>query len=106
MTKEELLKITLATAVVAVGDSKLTIKELTTSDREQYEMTVVKSTSKNLKALLIVKSVITDDGNRMFGDDEINTVSQMPSSLTEALFNQILILNGMADGSLEDAEGK
>jgi len=106
MKKENLLNIELGTAVVDTSAGEVKMKELTTSDRETYELSLQRGTAKNLKATLISKSVITDEGSRMFGDDEIAKISQMPSSVSEKIFNAILVLNGMAENSEEEAVKK
>ena len=108
LNKTELLRIALKTEEVKLDQGSLKIQEFTTSDREAFEIFAMKMNTgkvKNLKAKLIVISVVEDRGSRMFGDDEIGTVSQLPSTITEKLFNAILKLNGMGAASFSEAEG-
>jgi len=106
--KEDLFKIQLKTKVVDLGAGSISIKEFTTSAREQFEMLAVKmqkGSAKNMKAKLIAMSCINDNGTRYFGDDEIDKISELPSNITEILFNEILEINGMGVDAIGDAEG-
>ena len=108
LKKDDLLGLGLAEKIVELPTGEVKIKEFTTSDREAFELMAMKMKeggAKNMKAKLISISVITEGGSRMFGDDEIGKISQMPSKVTELLFNEILELNGMGDGALGASEG-
>lgn len=106
ISKDDLLNKQLDTRIVNIDGDEFLIKEFTTSDREDFEILAMKMQStvqpKNMKAKLIVISLINEDRTRMFGDDEIGTVSQLPSKITQKLFDEILSLNGMAEDSIED----
>jgi len=106
--KEDLFNTQLKTKVVEIAGGSIKIKEFTTSAREQFEMLAVKMQSgkaKNMKARLIVTSCINDNGTRYFGDDEIDKVAELPSNITEKLFNEILSINGMGADAIGEAEG-
>lgn len=108
LKKEDLLGLTLAEKIVELPTGEVKIREFTTADREKFEvlaMNTQKGSAQNMKAKLIAISVMNDAGTRMFGDDEVAKIAQMPSSTTELLFNEILTLNGMGAGILEDIEG-
>jgi len=108
LNKDDLLGLKTATKKVKLPTGEVTIKEFTTSDREAFElmaMNMSKGGAKNMKAKLISISVVTADGNRMFGDDEVGKIAQMPSKVTEQLFTEILALNGMGEDALGDTEG-
>lgn len=109
LSKEQLLGARLKRKKVKVAGGEILIQEFTTSDRETFELLAMKMTkggeAKNMKAKLISLSIIKEDGKRYFGDDEIGAISQMPSTITETLFNEILAINGMANDALEVAEG-
>ena len=110
LNKEDILGIKLKTKTVELDQGEVCIKEFTTSDREKFEMLAIKMSksgaAKNMKAKLLAISIVKEDGGRMFGDDEIGKISQMPSKVTELLFNEILELNGMGADALGDTEGK
>ncbi len=105
LDKTQLLSIGQQTKTVKLDQGELLIKEFTTSDREKFEVLAMKmqksGEAKNMKAKLISISVINDNGSRFFGDDEIEKIAQMPSTITETLFNEILAINGMANDALD-----
>lgn len=108
LNKNDLFSYQLKTKIVQLENGEVMIKEFTTASREQFEMLAVKMQSgaaKNMKAKLISMSCVNEDGSRIFGDDEIDKISQMPSSITEVLFNEILNINGMGSDALGDTEG-
>ena len=109
LDKAQLLSIGLKTKTIKLDQGELLIKEFNTSDREKFEVMAMDISkggdSKNMKAKLISISLINEDGGRYFGDDEIDKISQMPSTITQLLFDEILSLNGMAEDSLEVEQG-
>lgn len=108
LNKDQLLAIGLKQKTVKLEQGELIIREFNTSEREKFEMMamdVQKGKSKNMKAKLIAVSVITASGGRYFGDDEIDKIAGLPSSITEKLFDEILAINGMSNDALEVAEG-
>lgn len=109
LNKAELLAISLKTKEVKLESGTVTIREFTTSDREAFEMLAMKmskdNNSKNMKASVIVKSIINKEGTRVFGDDENGLISQMPSTITQKIFNEILEINGMAGDALDVETG-
>ena len=108
LNKEALLGIKLKTNTVELSEGSVIIREFTTSDREKFELLALKAQegqAKNLKAQLIVISLVNENGSRVFGDDEVDKISQMPSTVTEKLFNSILELNSMNSDAVEVAEG-
>jgi len=100
LSKSDLLAIKLETREVKLSQGSVLIKEFTASDREGFELLALNMTkgkgAKNMKAKLISVSVVNEQGGRVFGDDEVAQISQMPSRVTEEIFNEILSLNGMA----------
>lgn len=108
LNKAALLGISLKTRSVKLETGTVLIQEFTTSDREKFEvlaMDMQKGKAKNLKAQLIAISVMSENGSRMFGDTDIDQITQMPSTVTEKLFNEILSLNGMAADAIGEELG-
>ncbi len=109
LNKAQLLGIGLKTKEVKLPQGVLLIKEFNTSDREKFEVLAMQmqktGEAKNMKAKLIAISLVNEDHGRIFGDDEIDKIAQMPSTITETLFNEILDLNGMANDSLDVETG-
>ena len=109
LNKDDLLGVGLKTKAINVGAGEVLIREFTTADREKFEVLAMQMSSgkgaKNMKAKLIAISLVNEQGGRVFGDDEINKIAMMPSTITEKIFNEVLELNGMADDALDTAEG-
>ena len=108
LDKQDLFNIQLATKIVKLPQGEIIIKEFTTAGREQFEMMALKmqdGKAKNMKAKLIAMSCVKEDGNRMFGDDELAKISELPSKITELIFNAVLDLNGMGADALGESEG-
>ncbi len=108
LNKTDLLGISLKRKKVKLEVGEVLIKEFTTADREVFEMSAMnleEGAASNIKSKLIAISLINPDGTRVFGDDELHKISQMPSTVTETIFNEILALNSMKSDSMEEAEG-
>jgi len=108
LDKNDLFSIELATKVVQLPQGEIMIKEFTTAGREQFEMMALKvqdGNTKNMKAKLIAMSCVNETGGRIFGDDELGKISEIPAKTTEILFNEILSINGMGADALGDTEG-
>ena len=57
------------------------------------------------KTLLLLESVCDEKGNLIFGEKEIKKViDNMPATCFEALIQEIKIINGFAERSIEEAE--
>jgi len=106
LSKDLLFKTAFKTKKVTVSGGTITIREFTTADREQFEKYVSgDKIGPSIKAKLIVMSTINENGSNFFGDDDIDKISQLPSTLTESLFTQILKLNEMNPNSTAQMEG-
>lgn len=109
LNKNDLLNIGLKRKEVKLENGSVLIREFTTADREKFEVLAMSvqsgTTQKSMKASIIAISLINKDNTRVFGDDEIGKISELPSTVTEAIFNEILEINGMAGDALEVAEG-
>lgn len=108
INKKDLFSISLKREIVTLDQSELLIQELTTSQREEFELLAMdlnNSKAKNMKSKLISVSVINEDGSRFFGDDEVEKIAMLPGSITEKIFNAVLKINGMGENILEETEG-
>lgn len=108
LNKAALLGIGLKTKSVKLETGTVLIQEFTTADREKFEVLALgmrTGKSKNFKSQLIAISVMGENGSRMFGDTDIDQITQLPTTVTQPIFDQILVLNGM-DEEAEDIEVK
>ena len=58
----------------------------------------------NLRARLVALCLVDADGNRLFGDDEIDQLGEEPSSVLGQLFMVAQKLNGLAAAAVVQAE--
>ncbi len=109
LNKNDLLSIGLKRKEVDLDTGTVLIREFTTADREKFEVLAMGmqegSGKKNMKANIIAISLINKDNTRVFGDDEIGKIAELPSTITEVIFNAVLDINGMAGDALDVAEG-
>jgi hypothetical protein len=82
------------------GLGEVRLQSLTELERASVEKTANEDTTK-LRAMLIAYSMVDEDGNRLFSDDEIGTVLAMDSRFTLPL--STAVLNHVGRDSTEDA---
>jgi hypothetical protein len=119
-TKEEILNASdLQTHDGVVPDSWggfVRIRELTAHDRAEYFKAMKKavddkgqikdhSVIPHLEALMVLKSVITEAGEQMFSDNDLDALKGKNGAVLKKIAEEALELNGMTDGALEQAEG-
>jgi len=108
LNKNDLLSIVAKREVVSLEIGDVIIREFLTSDREQFEKMALNASGDGLsimKSKMVAVSLINEDGHRLFGDDEIASISSMPSGVVETIFEAIVELNGMGESSLDKEVG-
>jgi hypothetical protein len=82
------------------GLGEVRLQSLTELERASVEKTANEDTTK-LRAMLIAYSMVDEDGNRLFSDEEVGTVLAMDSRFTLPL--STAVLNHLGRDSTEDA---
>ncbi len=76
----------------------LYVKEYSAGDREQIENLITQSQkSGTIRATIFVKSACDKDGVRLFDDNDIDKINELPVSLVNAVFDESNKLNGITD---------
>lgn len=71
------------------GIGSVRVQSLTELERATVEV-VASQDAKKMRAMLIVQSLVDDDGNRLFSDKEVDSVLQMDSRISMALSDVVL----------------
>lgn len=85
------------------------LRVMTGTEREKYETTAVvngKFVIEDFRARLLCKTLCDDQGNRLFSDDEIGTVSSFPSPVLIQLFSEAQKLNALSPEAVDELAGK
>ena len=101
-------------AVELDGHGKVFIKGLTAKERDDYEQTLVetapngqtrvKRKQTNVRASLVVRCLVSENGERMFTDKDTDKVGDVAGDVIDTLWDVARKLSGMAV-SEEDVEG-
>jgi hypothetical protein len=89
-----------------MGGEKLYVQELSAEQRDEY-MTKVLPDGENfvwrsdLTALVLVKVLVTETGERVFEDSDVAALGAKPASVLRPLFNQAMKLSGMDRAAAE-----
>jgi hypothetical protein len=80
------------------------VRGLTGSERDAFEGEViqrngkdVKTNTRNIRARLVVLSVITEDGSRMFSFHDIETLGDKSAKALDRIFTVAMTLSGLRD---------
>lgn len=112
LNKESILAVqdlqTKEVPVPAWGGS-VRLRGLSAGERESLEQEILdkngKVVTKNLRAKLIVRCAVDEDGNRLFTDADIEELNKKSSAAIDLLFLESQKLNGMSDKDVEDLAG-
>ncbi len=101
------------TVKVPEWDGDVLVRGLTSKQRDEYmdshmkiEATVggkPKVTIANSEALLAVRCIISEDGNRMFSDSDANRLAQKSGAAIHRIVEVIERLSGLVDKTSEEA---
>ena len=106
LSPEEFLGLRPPTETVELeGHGKVTIKGLTAEERDDYEQSLletgrdgqtrVKRRQHNVRASLVVRCLVTDNGDRMFTDKDVEKVGKVDAAIIDKLWDQARRLSGM-----------
>jgi len=93
--------------VPEIGDSCY-LRVMTARERDAYDMSqgdplTRKVNLEHITARLLVRCLCDEEGERLYADDELDQIGNMPSTVTEPLFNECRRINGMTAAAVEDA---
>jgi uncharacterized protein YnzC (UPF0291/DUF896 family) len=85
------------------------VKGLTARERDEYETSIVQSRGKNveinrrnIRAKLVVMTVVDDAGNRLFGDTDLKALGEKSAAAIDRLFGVAQRLSGLTAEDEED----
>lgn len=94
--------------IEAFGE-KLFVRELTGSERDAFEASLsnivgknVVPNLKNVRAKLIIKSLCTEDGSRVFEDTDLDSVGNLPAAELDKVFEVAQRLSGLKKEDIEE----
>lgn len=91
-------------------DAVVVVREMTAAQRDNWGNRMQRELKRgagyvsNARALLLMYTVVDADGSPMFTDDDLEQISKLPTRVVEPLVKAAEQLNGMAAGSVEEAE--
>jgi hypothetical protein len=79
------------------------VRALTAAERDQFEQGLVERTpdggvrtkTKNFKAGFVARIVVDEDGNRVFGDEDIDALGEKNANVIDRLWDKGRELSGM-----------
>ncbi len=115
LNRAKILKCTnLKTETVNVPEwgGDVTVRELDGKGRDAWEMGVITQNKKgdakfngvNARAKLIIRSVIDDDGNLIFTDDDIDAIGCLSASALGKVFDVASKLSGLTSEDMAELE--
>jgi len=120
MTNEELKAAILgATDIVSEavtvpewGGLTVWVKTLTGKERDAYESDLIimgrkgqtKFNMSNMRAKLLARCLVSEDGKRLFGDDEVEILGQRSAAAIQRLFAIAQRLNALTNDDVDELE--
>jgi hypothetical protein len=97
---------TTRTVNVPEWDGDVLLRGLSSKDRDNFEAELAATNDmRNLRARLVVKSIVDADGNRLFSDEDADVLGEKNSQVMIKLFDVVRDMSGMSDEELEAAQG-
>lgn len=111
LSREQLLKRrprrTTVVEVPELGGS-VTLRALTEGERSRYEMSFLNKKGvpradlvEQARARLIVESAVDEQGNLLFGPDDVEALYQLDASITARLYDEARKLSGFEESDIE-----
>ena len=111
LSKEQMLSATtLRTEDVEAFGGTVRLLEMTGNIRDEYEMYMINSRKdgnkpKMLRATLLVFLIVDDKGNRIFDENDIQSLGERPINDIQRLYNKAVVLNALSEGDMKTLEG-
>lgn len=87
----------LKTAEVQAAGQVVKIREMSVGERLDFEAAAQGKPSGEVALLAVVASVVDDDGNLIFGPDDLSRLRTVPIDLIQPLMKAVLKLNALTD---------
>lgn len=111
LTKSDIIsKIDLRREKVSVPEwgGDIFVSEMTGEARDAWEQSLISKDAnvrmKNIRARLVCATVVNESGDRLFDDNDIETVGKLSASALEKVCRVAQRLNGLTTEELKDAE--
>lgn len=113
LTRDEILAISdITTEEVVVpqwGGKTVRVKGLTAAERDQFEADIIQGKGKNadvvkryLRAKLVVRAVVDENGNRMFGDTDVKAIGEKSAAAIDLIYSVASRLCGLSADDEEE----
>lgn len=101
-TAAELLKVAaLRTRTVKVRDAEVCIRELSVRMRHQFTE-AIKTGPQDAAAFLVSKSVIDEEGNALFSEEDAKALAEHSPEVLDGIVNAVLEFSGLKAAEKKD----
>lgn len=94
---------------IEVLGGEVIVQELPSLERDEFEASVITGKGKNLdvvlkgiRAKMFIRSIVDEDGNRVFTDQDIAIVNTFGSRCVDQVFSVAQRLNGITNKDVEE----
>lgn len=81
------------------------LRDITAGQRDQYDGYQIDQQGQqkytDFRARLLILSICDQDGNRLFTDSEVSTISSLPAHVVDRLWDQAALLCGLKTEQVE-----
>ena len=83
------------------------VSEMTGEARDSFEQSLIAKdkTLKNIRARLVCSTLVDENSNRLFSDDDVEVVGKLSAAVLDKLCKVSQNLNGLTSEDLKEAEG-
>jgi len=89
---------------VAEWGGTVTLRSLNGLERDDFDRAVLNPKTRNVRALLVGLCLVGADGQRLYGDDQIEALGKKSGKVLDLLFDRLQVLNGLTRRDLEELE--
>lgn len=83
-------------------DVTVHIAAMSAEDRDSWEKDMIKDKDKNIRARLVVRVLLDDDGERIFQDKDAKELGQKSAAVVDRVFAEAIKLNGLSGDDVEE----
>lgn len=92
-----------------LGGLIVIVQGMSGKQRDEWESSLIKGRgrrrdvdTRNVRAKLVARCLLKEDGSRMFGDDEADLVGEIRVDVLQRLFNVAQRLSGVSDEDVDE----